>query len=122
MPKPKKYHYYLVCGTLLYKNEDDGIGSISLNAMVPSEIKYITVQTIAMAQRGLQINLRQRLGEDMPEVVDIVIGNMLYCGFMTQEEMEAAPEGMTLQERGVQEIKAAEGENPFADLNAPIAN
>lgn len=113
MTKQKALHYHLVCGTLMCANEDGDISSISLNAILPTEEKFINVPAIGKAQQALQMNFHQRMqGEDAPKVnvVDVVIASISYLGLMTPEKFNETPEGMKLEER-----QAPTGFDPFSD-------
>jgi hypothetical protein len=99
MPKEKSYHYYLICGTLMCVNDEGNISGVSLNAILPNEIKEIDVQAIAKAQQSLQMNFEQRMQGEQINVVDVVIASISYLGFMTQSKFTREPTGMQLQER-----------------------
>ena len=129
MPKVNSLHHYLVTGSILLRaGENNDISQITLNAMVRSDIKNIPMRLIGRAQQALQMMLHNRMIEDGQtpdyEIVDVVVINMLYCGFMTEEQFAATPEG---QLQAKQDTPAA-GPNPFEDasvataLNAPLAD
>jgi hypothetical protein len=109
MPSVKKHHYYLICGTILVAQDED-TSAVSLNAILPSDIKNIGVHQLGQAQRMLQMNFHQRMqdpetGEQETfKVVDVVIANMCYLGHMSQEQFEKRPEGFEIQEKGDQPV------------------
>lgn len=112
-----KQHYNLICGTLLLASMDnENISSVTLNAIVPSDIKHINVDTLGRAQQALQANFMQRMKDspDMPQIVDVVIASISYLGHMTQEQFNKAPEGLELVERAPEDSAVAPvSDDPF---------
>jgi hypothetical protein len=115
MPKEKSYHYYLICGTLMCVNDEGNISAVSLNAILPNEIKEIDVQAIAKAQQSLQMNFEQRMQGEQINVVDVVIASISYLGFMTQSKFTREPTGMQIQERVMPDLN-----DPFL-TDSPMA-
>lgn len=112
MPKAKRSHYYVVTGFILLRaGENSEISQLTLNSMVRSDIKNIPMRLLGRAQQALQMTLHQRMTEDGEtpdyQVIDVVILNMLYCGFMTEAEFNATPDS-ELRELTVS------GNDPFA--------
>lgn len=99
MSKEKKFHFHLVCGTLLLDAGEDSISSVSLNAIIHTEVNQITVKDIGHAQQALQMNFHQRMQGETFKVVDIVIASFSYLGFMAPSKFNEKPEGMELVER-----------------------
>ena len=104
MTKEKSYHYFLICGTLMCVNDEGNISGVSLNAILPNDIKEFNVQAIAKAQQALQMNFEQRMQGEQIKVVDIVIASISYLGFMTQSKFTREPTGMQLQERVISDL------------------
>lgn len=122
MSKSKSYHHYIVAGLLLIKaSEDEGISQITLNSMVRSDVKNIPLRLVGKAQQALQVALHNRMQADEGapdyQVVDVVIINMVYCGFMTEEQFNATP-GAELKERVAP--AASDPNDPFAGI--PVTN
>lgn len=91
-------HYFLVAGQITFKNEDDELGSLPLNAVVTHDTAKIPVRLIGRAQQALQMNFHQRMEDPSLTIVDVVVLGLTHCGHMTEREWNKAPEGTKLQE------------------------
>lgn len=99
----KKSHYYLVSGEIMYKHpaQADAIGNIRLNTMLQLERNIIRHRELGMAQQMLQLHFRNRVNDELIEVVDVFIFAISYLGLMTESEFQLAPEGQQEKAAGV---------------------
>lgn len=88
--EPIKYHYYLVCGEVVFKDkEHEEFHRYPINGLIKGSNKNITVRHLANAQKVLQINFRQTVKEDENiEIVDCIIHALSYLGEMADEEFQ----------------------------------
>lgn len=95
----KQQHYHLVAGLVMFGNpETQEIGSLTLNTVLRSDSQNVPVRQIGRAQQALQMVFRQKTGDETTQVVDVPILSISYLGYMSEEEFQAPPEGMTQQE------------------------
>jgi hypothetical protein len=108
-----KKHYHLVAGEVKFGNTtDETIGSTLLNALLPWDTHDLPLRAIGRAQQALQIQFRNRIQNDPTiQIIDVVIVNFSYLGFMTEEEFNQAPEGTKMQERPASVVPYAD--DPF---------
>jgi len=92
-----KQYYYLVAGNVII-NSDGGIQGIPQNAMIITDNDNIGLHQLGKAQQALQVTLFKKLGES-PEVIDVIVTNLVLLGVMTEAEFNARPEGLAVQER-----------------------
>lgn len=107
-PAPSKgarKHYHLVAGQVLFKNKEDEVGSITLNAIVTSDSSKVPVRMIGRAQQALQMNFHKRMEDPSLTIFDVVVLGLTHCGHMTDREWNKAPDGTQLQE--------ISGDSPF---------
>lgn len=100
MNEVKSYHY-LVVGNVIIEVEGN-IQAVPQNAMILTDQPEIGVHQLGKAQQALQLTLQKKLGE-MPNVVDVIITNLVMLGFMTSEQFNHRPEGLQVQERAKEE-------------------
>lgn len=101
-------HHYLVAGEITFAEQQDDQSFIQnlvkLNCVIYSEKNKIRVQELGKAQQTLQMQFFKQLGNDPKllarmQITNVCVLGMTYCGHMSQEEFNAAPEGMKIQEK-----------------------
>lgn len=98
--KSPKRHYWMISGMVTFVTKKKDIQFVDyLNGVVYGNQTNITVQMIARAQRMLQMNLMLK-NDNNPdiEIMNVVLQNFIYCGFMTDEEFNKPPENTVLTE------------------------
>lgn len=93
-------HHFLVAGNVLFVNNPSGnLGSAPLNGILITDTKDIPAASLAKAQQVLQMRFFKQV-ENSTEVtvVDVVLQTITYLGEFTEEEFQAPPQGMSLQE------------------------
>ena len=87
---PQK-HYFLVAGNVVYKidsgNQDQNpMGIITLNGVITTHTQVLGVADLNQAQQVLQHHFRAKTEDNTLEVVDVVILNIAYLGFQSENE------------------------------------
>lgn len=103
-------HHFLVAGNVLFLNNPSGnMGSVPLNGILLTDTKDIPAASLAKAQQVLQIRFFKQV-ENSAEVtvMDVVLQTITYLGEFTEEEFQAPPQGMSLQEASSQLVAAVE--------------
>lgn len=109
----KKQHYFLVAGTIIFHNDNAEIGQVLMNCIITNNDRNFPARLIGRAQQTLQIQFFKNIEDPTQiKVVDVPITSICHLGIMTEKEFHAAPEGMQVAERVVND--------PFAD-NGPAA-
>lgn len=111
----KKQHYFLVAGQVIFHTKEGEPGQVLLNAIVTNDTRNFPVQLIGKAQQALQLHFFKK-AEPTCTVLDVPILNITHLGHMTEREFHASPEGMTLQEKKVDD-PFAEGDKPAVSVN-----
>lgn len=108
-PTNVKKHYHLIAAELVFKPRDlDTISAVRMNGVIAEPEKEITQRQLAKAQQIIQLNFHRKIEEESNNVnvLDCVLMNFIYLGYMTQEEFFKKPEGMELRERQEPTLKA----------------
>ena len=84
-------HYFLIAGNVVYKvdsgNQDQNpMGIITLNGVITSGNQTLGVADLNQAQQVLQHHFRAKTEDNTLEVVDVVILNIAYLGFQSENE------------------------------------
>ena len=84
-------HYFLIAGNVVYKvdggNQDQNpMGIITLNGVITSDAQTLGVANLNQAQQVLQHLFRVKTEDNTLEVVDVVILNIAYLGFQSENE------------------------------------
>lgn len=87
---PQK-HYFLVAGNVVYKidsgNQDQNpMGIITLNGVITTHTQVLGVADLNQAQQVLQHHFRAKTEDNTLEVVDVIILNIAYLGFQSENE------------------------------------
>jgi hypothetical protein len=93
-PKVKsvRLHHWLVAGKVTFQTPDrEGVGSFEHNTVVTNTKPHITANMIGEAQRRIQIELFQQLGDPNVKVVNVHMQTVNYLGAMTKEEFYTPP-------------------------------
>lgn len=100
MNPSEKHHHNLIVGEIVFKERNqENVHSIRVNGVLVNADREIPVRMLGKAQQILQLNFHQRMQDENIEVLDVVLTNFIYLGYMTQEEFHKAPEGAKLQEK-----------------------
>lgn len=123
MPKAKRTHHFVVSGFLLIQTpESDSPSQVTLNSMVRVDTKDITLAVLGKAQQALQLTFHNRMRDEAtgeaPEyqILDVIILNMIYCGYMTEADFMGAESALQPKQQAVPSA------DPFADMGLPIAD
>ena len=98
----EKKHHYMIAGKIVFNQKDqpERINSIDLNGILIIDQPYINVASIGKAQQILQMHFHKNVGDaSLVNVLDVVVLQFSHLGLMTQQEFEAVPAGMKLQEK-----------------------
>ena len=87
---PQK-HYFLVAGNVVYKidsgNQDQNpMGIITLNGVITTHTQVLGVADLNQAQQVLQHHFRVKTEDNTLEVADVIILNIVYLGFQSENE------------------------------------
>lgn len=82
-------HLHLVTGevTFHHNHNENSIHKVLLNAVI-SGSDVITATYLVKAEQALQSNFQARTGENVCTILDVVLMNFVYLGFMPQEQFE----------------------------------
>lgn len=106
----QKMHYHMICGEIIFKDASSEIPSaVRCNGVLVDPEKNIPVRLLGKAQQILQLQFHQKMDGLVVTVVDVVLMNFMYLGFMTEEQFRKTPEGMKVQEKP-----------PVADLETAV--
>lgn len=107
---PEQLHYYLVTGSMLFRDPQDqshnNVGNVNLNAVITSESKTVPLRLMNKANQALHIAFNQKVGTKL-EIVDTVLNNFCYLGAMTQEEFYAQPDQKEMEAELKEALKDA---------------
>lgn len=93
-------HYTLVCGELLFEQDKDKqLRTTKLNTMIRSSHQHVTAHQLGRAQQALQLALFQKLNDPKLKIHNVIIVTLSDMGWMTEEQFQAKPEGVKLQEK-----------------------
>lgn len=99
-----KKHVFLIAGLVMFTvgdGEDVQISSIPTNAIVRHDDVLFPAAKLAKAQQNLHKSMMLKMPEEIHGslvVRDIVLTNVSYLGYMSEEEFQAPPEGFVLSE------------------------
>lgn len=93
-PEEKK-HFFMVAGEVVFKTQENEMGSVRLNAMVLTNEQKFPLRYINLAQQTLQMNFFKR-HSDPVEILDVVLNGLMYLGAFTEKEFHTTPEGMRM--------------------------
>lgn len=102
VPTNVKNHYHLVVAELVFKpNDREEISALRMNGMIFDPEREIGQRLLGKAQQIVQLNFHRKIEEESANVtvVDVVLMNFVYLGYMTQEEFLKVPEGVKITER-----------------------
>lgn len=108
-------HYYLLTGEVVFRQaqDEDVINSIRSNGVLATDVTNIGTAILGKAQQIIQLNFHNKMKDTSLEILDVIILNMTYLGYMTADEFAAPPVGTKLQEKTT--------ETPSAnDTGAPL--
>lgn len=92
----EKKHHHLVTAQIVFKaDNEDNIGSAMTNALFISDMVDYKKKDIGNIQVAAQMAFHQKLDGAVVQIIDVVIINIVYLGYFTEEEFQAAPEGTT---------------------------
>ncbi len=91
MSNTKHQHFWLIAGTVVFVMKGEDIpASVPLNSVLRQDDLTLNVASVSRAQMGLQAVLAPKMaGAGEYDIVDDVINNLMYLGWMTMEEFEA---------------------------------
>jgi hypothetical protein len=91
MSNTKQQHYWLIAGTVVFVMDgEEHPVSIPMNGVLRQDDIQLNVKSISQAQMALQALLAPKMqGAGAYTIVDVVVGNLMYLGFMTGEQFEA---------------------------------
>lgn len=75
----------------MIQTDEDSVQAIPVNATLTSDSTKIGLYQIGKAQQGLQLTLFNKLGGEVPQVVDVIITNIIYLGLMTPTRFQFIP-------------------------------
>lgn len=118
MSTSEKFHHHLISGEIVFVHQDapDQPSAIRLNGVLIDKSRDLPTRLLGKAQQILQLNFHNRTQDEKVKVVDVILMGFSYLGEFTQEEFQAPPEGMKLQERA----EAAPAQMPL-DLEQAVA-
>lgn len=98
-----KLHYFLITGQIMFKDnslpEQVSVNAVNTNAVMTSSQSTIPARGIAKAQQASQQAFIQRMdGLENINILDVIIMNIVYLGEFTQEDFQAPPAGVQVQE------------------------
>ncbi len=99
-----KKHHYLIAGELTFTPPgapEGTINTIKNNGVLMTNAKHIMMRDLGRAQQVLQLNLHHSIGEAGTVIHNVVILNLTYLGYFTQEEWKTPPEGLKVVEKQV---------------------
>lgn len=122
MTTAEKFHHHLIVGEIVFIHEDnpDQPSAIRLNGVLMDKSRDLPVRLLGKAQQILQLNFHNRTQDEKVKVVDVTLMGFSYLGEFTQEEFQAPPEGMKLQERSEQAPAQDPVQQPL-DLEEAVA-
>ena len=86
MTKKTKHHYYLVSGSVTFRNPaDESIGSFPFNTVVQNDIQAVPIRLLGKAQQALQMNFFKKTEDPSLEVVDVHLFSFSYLGWMSEQ-------------------------------------
>lgn len=93
-------HFHMIAGEIVFREKgEEQVNAIRVNGVLIDPGRDIPARLLGKAQQILQLNFHQRMGSDSIEVLDVVLMNFMYLGYMTQEQFSKMPEGVKLQEK-----------------------
>ena len=82
------HHYYMFAGNLAFVDSEGNAAVSNASVVVPTTDQRVTARDMARASQGLQMNLFQRINQQV-QVIDLNIMSVSYLGHMTEEEFNA---------------------------------
>lgn len=103
-------HHFLIAGNVLFQNNTSNeMGSVPLNGVLITDRKDIPAASLAKAQQILQMRFFKNIDNSTEiTVVDVVLQSMTYLGEFTEEEFQAPPAGLSVQEASSQLVDAVQ--------------
>lgn len=102
--EPERLNYYMISGSIMFtvgdisQLENVQPSTVNVNAIVRKNDQNFAARDLAKAQQNLHKSFVMKLpNPEMINVHDIVIMNISYLGYMSEEEFQAPPEGMKLE-------------------------
>lgn len=102
---PARKFYFLTACQVVFAVQNEGeevqMSSAFINGVVTNDKDVFPSRLVGKAQQIAQMHLFKRLGQEASKnvnVVDVVVMSVTNLGYMTEEEFQAAPEGMKQQE------------------------
>lgn len=90
--KSVRLHHWIVAGKVTFQTADrEGVGNFEHNTVVTNTKNFVTANMIGEAQRRIQIELFQQLGDPNVKVINVHIQTVNYLGAMTKEEFYTSP-------------------------------
>lgn len=107
MTKKTKQHYYLVAGSVTFRNPaDDSIGSYPFNAVVQNDINAIPVRLIGKAQQALQMQFFRKMEDAELQVIDVHIISFTHLGWMTEAQFQGTTSSTELEPQASGAVQA----------------
>lgn len=94
--KKNRKHIWLITGELTFSHpeaEEGKIHSVNINGVLLTADKQILLKDLNRMQQILQMNFHQGTDGKQVNVHNVVIQNVSYLAFATQEEFQAPPAG-----------------------------
>lgn len=99
MTEATQKHHFLIAGELVFlQKESEEVNGIRANGILITDDTNIGVSAIGKAQQVLQMNFFKKMGDSSLTIVDVIVMNLMYLGFMTEEEFKKTPPGLQQQE------------------------
>lgn len=109
----RKQAYYIAVGEIVFHDAGvDYVQKITANALVIHNEDNINLNQIGRIQQALQLQFFQKMqnNPNKPEVIDVIIQNLIFLGNMTPDEFKAGPDGTVLQEQLESALKGSDNE------------
>lgn len=84
-------HYFLIAGNVVYKvdggtKDQNPMGIITLNGLITSDTQTLGIAALNEAQQVLQHHFRVKTEDPSIEIADVIILNVVYLGFQSENE------------------------------------
>ena len=109
-------HHFLIAGNVLFQNKtSQELGSVPLNGVLITDRKDIPAASLSKAQQILQMRFFKNTDNSTEiTVVDVVLQSITHLGEFTEEEFQATPAGLSVQEATDKALAAMEQANVAA--------
>lgn len=82
------HHFYMFAGNITFMDSEGNAAISNASVVVPTTDQRVTAHDMARASQGLQMNLFQRINQQV-KVIDLNIMSVSYLGHMTEDEFNA---------------------------------